>query len=121
MQYSPMCAIPYVAMVDAGTVELVRSLGVEVVSSAELIQHFEARWSVEALESHLEAGRRVDGVRAQAFRMIREITRGGGAVQEFAVAEFVRDGFAKAGLFAEDGPIVGVNGNAANPDRKSRV
>ena len=45
MQYSPLCAIPYVAMVDAGTVELVRSLGVEVVSSAELIQHFEARWT----------------------------------------------------------------------------
>jgi Xaa-Pro aminopeptidase len=115
MQYSPMCAIPYVAMVDAGTVELVRSLGVEVVSSAELIQHFEARWTAEALESHLEAGRRVDRVRARAFEMIREITRGGGAVQEFAVAEFVRDGFAKAGLFAEDGPIVGVNANAANP------
>ncbi len=98
MQYSPLCAIPYVSMVDAGTVELVRSLGVEVVSSAELIQHFEARWSAEALESHLEAGRRVDRVRAQAFEMIREITRGGGTVQEFAVAQFVRDGFAKAGL-----------------------
>ena len=113
MQYSPMCAIPYVAMVDAGTVELVRSLGVDVVSSAELIQHFEARWTAEALESHLEAGRRVDRVRAQAFEMIREITRGGGAVQEFAVAEFVRDGFAKAGLFAEDGPIVGGARDAA--------
>jgi Xaa-Pro aminopeptidase len=85
------------------------------VTSAELIQHFEARWSAEALESHLEAGRRVDRVRAQAFEMIREITRGGGAVEEFAVAQFVRDGFAKAGLFAEDGPIVGVNANAANP------
>ncbi len=45
MQYSPLCAIPYVAMVDAGTVELVRSLGVEVASSAELIQAFEARWT----------------------------------------------------------------------------
>src|SRR5579863_2093827 len=60
MQYSPQCAIPYVAMVDAGTVELVRALGVEVASSAELVQHFEARWSAAALESHLEAGRRVD-------------------------------------------------------------
>jgi len=115
MQYSPLCAIPYVAMVDAGTVELVRSLNVEVVSSAELIQHFEAIWNAAQLESHLEAGRRVDRVRAQAFQMIREITRAGGAVQEFAVAEFVRQGFAKAGLYAEDGPIVGVNANAANP------
>ena len=115
MQYSPLCAVPYVAMVDAGTVELVRGLGVEVVSSAELIQHFEARWSEAALASHLEAGRRVDRVRAEAFQMIREITRAGGAVQEFAVARFVRGEFAKAGLFAEDGPIVGVNANAANP------
>jgi Xaa-Pro dipeptidase len=115
MQYSPMCAIPYVAMVDAGTVELVRSLGVEVVSSAELIQHFEARWSPAALESHLEAGRRVDRVRALAFEMIRQITRGGGVVEEFAVKQFVRDGFAKEGLFTDHGPIVGVNANASNP------
>jgi len=70
MQYSPLCAIPYVAMVDAGTVELVRSLGVDVASSAELIQAFEARWTPEALESHLEAGRRVDRVRAEAFALI---------------------------------------------------
>jgi Xaa-Pro dipeptidase len=115
MQYSPMCAIPYVAMVDAGTVELVRSLGVEVVSSAELIQHFEARWSPAALESHLEAGRRVDHVRALAFDMIRQITRGGGVVEEFAVKQFVRDGFVKEGLFTDHGPIVGVNANASNP------
>ncbi len=115
MQYSPMCAIPYVAMVDAGTVELVRSLGVEVVSSAELIQHFEARWSPAALESHLEAGRRVDRVRALAFDMIRQITRGGGVVEEFAVKQFVRDGFTKEGLFTDHGPIVGVNANASNP------
>ena len=115
MQYSPLCAIPYVAMVDAGTVDLVRSLGVDVVTSAELIQHFEARWTPDQLASHLEAGRRVDRVRAQAFDMIREITRAGGVTQEFAVAQFVRDAFAKAGLFAEDGPIVGVNANAANP------
>jgi Xaa-Pro aminopeptidase len=115
MQYSPLCAIPYVAMVDAGTVELVRSLGVEVVSSAELIQYFEARWSAAALESHLEAGRRVDRVRAEAFEMIGQATRGGGTVQEFAVARFVRERFAKAGLVTPDGPIVGVNANAANP------
>lgn len=70
MQYSPQCAIPLVSMVDAGTVELVRGMGVEVLSSADLIQHFEARWDEQALESHLEAGRRVDLVRRQAFEMI---------------------------------------------------
>ena len=115
MEYSPECAIPYVAMVDAGTVELVRGLGVDVASSAELIQHFEARWTPAALESHLEAGRRVDRVRAEAFRMIGERTRNGGSVQELEVKKFVIAEFASNGLFAEDGPIVGVNANAANP------
>ena len=115
MQYSPMCAIPYVAMVDAGTVELVRSTGVEVASSAELIQYFEARWTPAQLESHLEAGRRVDGVRRAAFEMISERTRNGVAVEEYAVKQFVLEGFRKAGLVAPDGPIVGVNANAANP------
>ncbi len=115
MQYSPNCAIPYVSMVDAGTVELVRGLGVEVVSSAELVQHFEARWTEAALESHLEAGRRVDEVRRQAFALIGERTRSGGKIEELEVKRFVLDGFAKHGLFCEDGPIVGVNANAANP------
>lgn len=115
MQYSPLCAIPYVAMVDAGTVELVRGLGIDVVSSAELIQHFEARWNPAALESHLEAGRRVDQVRRDAFQMIGERTRNGGAVEEFEVKQFVLEGFGKKGLITDHGPIVGVNANAANP------
>jgi len=115
MQYSPQCAIPYVAMVDAGTVELVRALGVEVVTSAELIQYFEARWNAEALESHLEAGRRVDRVRYEAFQMIAERTRNGAAVEELEVQRFIRGGFAKSGLITDHGPIVGVNANASNP------
>ena len=115
MQYSPQCAIPYISMVDAGTVELVRGAGVEVVSSAELIQAFEARWTPEALESHLEAGRRVDRVRQEAFRMISERTRNGGSTDELAVKNFVLEGFAREGLLTDHGPIVGVNANAANP------
>jgi len=115
MEYSPNCAIPYVAMVDAGTVELVRGLGVDVVSSAELIQHFEARWTPEALESHLEAGRRVDIVRRDAFALIRDRTRDGGSIEELEVKQFVLAQFAKHGMVTPDGPIVGVNANAANP------
>jgi len=115
MQYSPNCAIPYVAMVDAGTVELVRSMGVEVVSSAELVQTFEARWSPEALETHLEAGRRVDRVRAAAFDLIRERTRAGAPLEEVEVKQFVLDSFHKAGMITDHGPIVGVNANASNP------
>src|SRR5450631_854787 len=84
MAYSPMCAVPYVAIVDAGTVELVRSLGVEVVTAAELIQIFEARWTPAPLE-------------------------------EVEVKDFVRQGFADAGLITDSGPIVGSNANASNP------
>ena len=89
MQYSPQCAIPYVSMVDGGTLELVRGLGVEVASSAELIQTFEARWTPAMLESHLEAGRRVDRIRAEAFALIRERTRNGAPLQEIEVKRFV--------------------------------
>ncbi|MFT2568501.1 hypothetical protein ACMWP8_29010, partial [Escherichia coli] len=60
MQYSPKNAIPYVSMVDAGTIELVKSAGVKVVTSADLVQKHEACWSEEQLESHLAAGRAID-------------------------------------------------------------
>jgi Xaa-Pro aminopeptidase len=102
-------------MVEAGTVELVRAAGVDVVSSAELIQAFEARWTPDALESHLEAGRRVDRVRSAAFDLIRERTRNRAPLQEIEVKQFILDSFAKAGLVTDHGPIVGVNANASNP------
>ena len=67
MQYSPKNAIPYISLVDAGTVELVRSAGCNVVSSADLVQKFEATWSAEQLGSHQAAGRVVDRVTQEAF------------------------------------------------------
>ncbi|MBM3744924.1 MAG: aminopeptidase P family protein [Acidobacteria bacterium] len=115
MQYSPQCAVPYVAMVDAGTVELVRSLGVEVASGADLIQYFEARWSEENLRRHLEAGRRVDETRRTAFWLIGERVRSGAGVGEFEVKEYLLGRFAEAGLITDHGPIVAVNENASNP------
>jgi Xaa-Pro aminopeptidase len=115
MQYSPRCAVPYVANVDAGTVELVRSLGVEVVSSADLIQLFDARWSPAQLELHLEAGRRVDAARAEAFELIRTAIHQGTALDEFAVQQFIMKRFDDFGLTTYAGPIVAVNANASNP------
>ena len=115
MQYSPNCMIPYVSLVDGGTVDLVRSLGKEVVSSASLVQYFEARWSAEQLESHYEAGRRVDEVLSQAFAEIGRLVKAEGSVQEVTIADFIRRGFAELGLIAEDGPIVAVNANSGNP------
>lgn len=114
MQYSPRCAVPYVANVDAGTVELVSSLGVEVVSSAELIQIFEARWTPAQLELHLEAGRRVDRIRDEAFDFIKTTTRSGQAIDEYGVQQFVMQRFQEAGMVTNHPPIVGANVNAAD-------
>src|SRR5580693_5244442 len=75
MQYSPKNAIPYVAMVDAGTVELVRSTGVKVVSSADLVQKYEACWSKPQLESHLAAGRAIDKIVQQVFAFAAQSVR----------------------------------------------
>jgi Xaa-Pro dipeptidase len=115
MQYSPNCAIPYVSLVDAGTLELVRKSGVEVVSSADLIQRFEARWSEAQLELHLEAGRLVDRARADAFELVRDRLNANTAVSEYEVQQFIRERFDRAGLVTDHGPIVGVNGNASDP------
>lgn len=114
MQYSPRCAVPYVANVDGGTLELIRSLGVEVVGSAELIQVFEARWSPAQLQMHLEAGRRVDRIREEAFDLIRSATRGGVELDEGGVQQFIMRRFAESGMITNHPPIVGANANAAD-------
>jgi Xaa-Pro dipeptidase len=115
MQYSPNCAIPYVSLVDGGTLELVRGAGVEIVTSANLVQLFEARWSAEQLEMHLEAGRRVDRIRAEAFQKIAASLATGKIITEWDVNRFIRAGFDKSGLITDHGPIVAVNANMSNP------
>ncbi len=115
MQYSALCAIPYVSMIDAGTIELVRSFGPEVVTSADLVQLFEARWSDDQLAGHLEAGRRVDEVRRAAFVEVGRRLKAGEAVTEWDIKQFVLASFQRAGLLTDHGPIVAVNANASNP------
>jgi len=115
MQYSPDCAVPYVAMVDAGTIELIRGLGVEIATSANMVQYFEARWSKAQFEGHLEAGRRVDRVRREAFERIGEKLRAAEKVTEWDIQQFIAARFREEGLFADHGPDVAVNANASNP------
>jgi len=115
MQYSPNCAIPYVSLVDGGTLELVRAAGVEIVSSADLVQQFEARLSEAQFESHIEAGKRVDQIRREAFELIGERIRARNPVSEFDVYQFIRRRFEQSGLESDHGPIVAVNANASDP------
>ena len=115
MQYSPRCAIPYVSLVDAGTAELVRSAGVELVSSADLVQEFEARWTEELLNLHLKAGKFVDHARREAFEFIGERLHARERITEYDVQQFILDRFKAADLVAPHGPTVAVNANASDP------
>jgi len=115
MQYSPNCQVPYVAMADAGTIESVRALGVNVVTAANLIQIFESRWNAEQLEMHLEAGRRVDRIRAEAFARVSAAVRAKTRITEWEMQQFILARFSEAGLFTDHGPDVAINANASNP------
>jgi Xaa-Pro aminopeptidase len=115
MQYSPNCSIPYVSLVDGGTLELVRGAGVEIATSANLVQLFEARWTAEQLELHLEAGRRVDRIRAEAFQTIGNALASNQAITEWDINRFIRAGFEKSGMVTDHGPIVAVNSNMSDP------
>jgi Xaa-Pro aminopeptidase len=115
MQYSANCAIPYVSLVDAGTIELVRSTGVEIVTSADLVQEFEARWSEAQFQLHLEAGKLVDKVLREAFDLVSHQLRSKQSLTEFELQQFIRRKFTHLGLYCDHGPIVAVNANASDP------
>src|SRR3981189_2732664 len=93
MQYSPKNAIPYVAMVDAGTVEQVRASGAKVVSSADLVQKYEACWSEAQLQSHLAAGQAIDRIVAGAFRHAAGCVQRRNPLTEYGLCEWIRSEF----------------------------
>jgi len=113
MEYSPGNAIPYVSRVDAGTVEAVRQLGVDVVSSGDLIQRFEAVWSDEALATHRAAAERLYRIKDRAFGLIRD--RAGRGLNEYEVQQAMVKWFADEGLVSESAPCVSAQENAGNP------
>jgi len=115
MQYSPKAAIPYVAMVDAGTVELVRGAGVKVVSSADLVQKYEACWTPEQLESHLAAGKAIDRIVREAFQQAAKHVREKTSFTEYDLQQWIVREFDAAGIAREQGPDVAVNANASDP------
>ena len=115
MQYSPKNAIPYVAMVDAGTIELVRSTGVKVLSSADLVQKYEACWSPAQLESHLAAGAVIDRVVREAFQLAAKNVREKKTFTEYDLKLWILKEFEAAGITLEQGPDVAVGPHASDP------
>ena len=114
MQYSPRNAIMYVAMVDAGTVELIRSMGKQVVSSADLVSVFEAVLTEHQIATHFEAQRRLDAVLAAGWKFIGESVRANTPITEFDVVEFLLAGIQKAGLWTDHGPNCSAGPNSAD-------
>ena len=113
MEYTPDGALPRVSKVDAGTLEMVRGLGVEVESSADLLQYATQRWDESQLKSHVFAAEKLTQIVKEAFGYIGDSVRSG--VTEHDVAEFIRNRFLEEGMIVTDGPAVAVNEHASDP------
>jgi Xaa-Pro dipeptidase len=114
MQYSPNNLVFTVSLVDAGTIELVRSMGKNVVSAADLIAQFEATWTDEQVQTHFAARDAVDKITAAAFTEIGRRVRNGGT-NEYAMQQWVLEAFRREDLVTDDPPVVAVNANSGNP------
>ena len=113
MEYSPRNGLPRVSRVDAGTVELVQSMGAEVVSSADLMQYATQRWSPDQLAGHKRAAEKLARIVNEAFARIGQRLADGPT--EFEIAEFIRARFREEGLVTADGPIVSTNAHCSDP------
>jgi len=115
MNYSPDCAIPYVSRVDAGIIDLVRATGVEIVSSADLIQRFEAALTPVQIESHRRAARHLRAIVDETFAEIARAIAARERPTEDSIQSFIMSRFAQRGLVTHDPPIVAVNAHSADP------
>lgn len=115
MDYAPGCSLPVVSNTDAGTLELVRALGAEIVSSADVQQAALARWGSQALEHHRKASKQVDEIKDGLFKMLGVKLAANEAINEYQAQQWIMDEFKKRGLETADPPIVGVNAHAGDP------
>jgi len=115
MEYSPGDAVPYLDRVPAGVIEMVRSAGATVVSSAELVSSFYAVWSDDQRASHERAARAVSAIGQEAIRLAGSRAGSASPLTEYALQSWIRDRFEAGGLETDHGPIVAIGPNAANP------
>jgi Xaa-Pro dipeptidase len=115
MEYSPANAIPYIARVDAGTIELVRRFGIDVVSSGDLVQRFSAVWDNDDVQSHRAASEKLYRVKDRAFEAIAGRTHSGQPTSEYDIQQLMVSWFREEGLVSDSAPNVSVGANAGNP------
>ena len=114
MQYSPNNGVFTLSLVDGGTIELIRGMGKNVVSSGDLVALFEATWTDEQIQSHFAARDAIDAITAAAFQEIGRRARNGGT-NEYEMQQWILEAFRREDLTAVDPPVVGVNANSGNP------
>ena len=114
MQYSPDNDIPYISRVDAGTIEMIRSLGLTIVSSADLVQQFEAAWTDDQLAMHKEGAEKMQKIILETFAEIKRRMLANEPTTEIDVQQFMMDQYQKVGM-KRSAMIVAVNANAASP------
>lgn len=119
MEYSPSGRLPYIGLVDAGTIELVSQHVKEIVTSADLIADFEARLTVEQVTLHRQAAKHVLTIKDSAFEYVANSLKNGSAITEYDVVQFVLGKFAENNMETDHAPICGVDGNAGNPHYES--
>lgn len=115
MEYAAMGRLPYIGLVDAGTIELVRSFGVEIVSSADLVAGFSACLTTDQIDSHHRAAAKLLEIKSAAHEYIRASLTDGDSVTEFDVQQFIMQQFKQSGMITEYPPNCSVDGNAGNP------
>ena len=115
MQYSPMNAIPYLSRVDAGTIDLVRSLGAEVVTSADLVQQFEAVWNDAQLASHRVAAEGLRAIVDEAFGFVGTSLAARSNLTEYGLQQYILSRMQARGLVTSSPPIAAVNAHSADP------
>lgn len=115
MEYSPSGRLPYIGLVDAGTVELVRSFGVEVVSSADLVAHFQARLTDAQMAQHRLAARDIMVIKDAAFAFIAQSLKEKRPLTEFEVVRFILEQFEAHDMTTAHPPICAVDAHAGNP------
>ncbi|MCB0702240.1 MAG: aminopeptidase P family protein [Ignavibacteriae bacterium] len=115
MQYSPNNDIPYVSIVDAGTIELIRGFGVNVVSSGNLVSLFESHLTDKEIEDHRQCGYVMQSIKDNAFKYIRNRIDRGNPATEYEVQQYMHQQFRDNDIFWDHGPIVGINEHAGDP------
>ena len=115
MEYSPANAIPYLSRVDAGTAEAIRERGVEIVSSGDLVQRFEAIWTEAQLDSHLRASESLYRIKDRTFEAVSSMMKKGTSTTEYDIQQLMVRWFEEEGLVSDSAPVVAAAENAGNP------